>query len=224
MDIDFIALFVGIISCFFIRCIYLVLHFGMSLNFPKYKKLTYDKQQYVLKNLIKSAYLAILTCLALPAIVWPIIQTNTWHSRIIRCFGTMYVSNDFIGLVFVNNLPATTRVHHIVTTCLVFCSLTIDFQTSEIGQAMFVYTIASAAAYVVNLHLAIRWLCIRHSLRWLRHFAACVYVTCCTLAWSWHIWWVRQHWEKLYIYHMIYLSLLVWIIRDDIILMKWLVK
>ena len=224
MNIDFIALFVGILSCFCIRATYVILHLLMSIYIPKYQALHHDKKQYVLKNLIKSLYLAILSCLALPIIIWPIIQTNTWHSQFIRCFGTMYVSNDFIGLLFVNNLPQTTRIHHIISSCLVCCALTIDFQTSEIGQAMFVYTVASAAAYIVNLHLAVRWLCVRHSLRWLRQVSGCIYVCCCAMSWGWHIWWVGQHWEQLYIYHLLYLGLLSWIIRDDIILMTWLVQ
>ena len=224
MDIDLIALFVGFISCCFVRFLYLVFHVVMALYFPKYQKLTHDKKQYVLKNLIKSIILAILFYISIPILIIPIIKTNTWNSSIIRCFATMYVSNDFVGLVFVNNLPTTTRIHHIVSTCLVFSSLTIDFQTSEIGQAMFVYTIASAATYVVNLHLAIRWLCIRHSLRKLRYFAGFIYVICCSGAWLWHIFWIREHWNKLYISHFMYLCLLALIIRDDIILMKWLTK
>ena len=49
-------------------------------------------------------------------------------------------SNDFMGLVCVDQLPKTTRIHHIISTILVFTSLSLDFQESDIGQAMLVYT------------------------------------------------------------------------------------
>ncbi len=52
---------------------------------------------------------------------------------------------------------------------------------------MFIYAVASAAAYIVNFYLAIRWLGRRHSLHWLRRIAGGIYVGCCALSWSWHL-------------------------------------
>lgn len=222
-SLDWVALVVGLCSCVGVRWVYGALHRIILFSVPKYQTLHYDKQQYVLKNLIKAVYLALLLCLAVPWVIRPIVLTNTWHSHYIRCFGTMYVSNDVVGLLFVV-LPPTTRLHHLISTVLVCCALTIDFQSSEIGQAMFVYTVASATAYIVNLHLALRWLCVRHSLRWLRLIAGAIYLCCCTLAWSWHGWWIWHHWGQLSRYHCLYLGLLCLIIRDDLILMQWLVK
>lgn len=135
----------------------------------------------------------------------------------------MYVSNDIVGLVCVENLPKTTRIHHIVTTVLVFVSLGLDFQDNEIAQAMLIYTMASAAAYVVNFHLGVRWLCAKHELRWLRLGAGFIYVMCCGISWSWHVYWMCTT-ANFNMYHVGYLLIMGWIVYDDIILMRWLTE
>ena len=114
-----------------------------------------------------------------------------------------------------------TRIHHIIPTSLVVVSLGIDFATSDIGQAMVVYTGASATAYIVNFHLGVRWLCARDALQWLRYSAAVVYVCCCGCSWSWHVHWLWTT-SRLNIYHALYIFMLGWIVRDDVILMQWL--
>ena len=96
-----------------------------------------------------------------------------------------------------------------------------DFQTSEIAQAMLVYTMASAAAYVVNFHLGVRWLCAKNDLKWLRYTAGFIYVVCCSISWLWHIHWTFTT-ANLNMYHIFYLIIMGWIVYDDIILMQWL--
>jgi hypothetical protein len=217
---DYDALFWLFCSCLFIRYMYFIVGLVL-LSYNRYSELPLDRRKYVQKNLIKSVYLAILTLVAAWSIVLPIWRDNYWDNWTIHRLAALYVSNDIVGLVCVDNLPKTTRVHHIVTTVLVFISFGIDFQTSDIGQAMLVYTMASASAYVVNFHLAIRWLCPRGTLKKLRIFAGIVYVICCVFSWSWHVWWIftMASWS---LYHLVYILLLSLIVRDDIILMRWL--
>tara|TARA_B100000795_G_scaffold177039_1_gene133800 strand:- start:1201 stop:1698 length:498 start_codon:yes stop_codon:yes gene_type:complete len=154
-------------------------------------------------------------------VVAPILAENHWKTELIQYFAVMYGSNDLVGLVCVPRLPSTTKIHHFVSTFLVLMSLSIDFQHSEIGQSMLVYTYASASAYIVNLHLGIRLLHIRGKYNWLRYTAGFIYAVICAMSWSWHIWWTytRNH---LYWYHFVYIGLLLCIVRDDIILMRWL--
>jgi len=218
---NYTALCVGIVSCIFVRCCYsLVDRLLAKKNVPYYKLVTHRKL-YVQKNIIKSIYLACLVVGASVFVVWPIITNNLWKTTLIQTFAVMYGSNDLVGLLCVPSLPSTTKIHHYVSTFLVLVSLGIDFQHSEIGQSMLVYTYASASAYIVNFHLGIRWLYARDQHRWLRWTAAVVYLVTCCLSWSWHLWWTftRAH---LYWYHVVYIVLLLWIVRDDIILMRWL--
>ena len=220
-DYHSIYWFIG--SCVFVRTMYYVVDIQLTKYTVTYSNLPVFRQMYIQKNLIKSIYLALLMFYSLFKIMWPIATQNKWNSYIIHRLAALYVSNDFTGLVCVDNLPQTTKIHHVVTTILVFVAFGIDFQTSDIGRAMLVYTSASSAAYIVNLHLALRWVTARNSLNWLRHIAGRIYISTCAASWSWHLWWAftRAHFT---LFHAFYFLLLGWIVRDDIILIQWLTK
>ena len=218
---DYSAILWLLNSCLVVRGMYLVMHkYALTLN-VKYNSLPKERQLYIQKNLVKSTYLAILTIYATVFVIWPIVSFEYWDNYTIHRLAAMYVSNDIVGLVCVENLPKTTRIHHLVTTVLVFVALGLDFQHNEIAQAMLVYTMASAAAYVVNFHLGVRWLCAKDELRWLRLGAGFIYVICCSVSWSWHVYWTLTT-ANFNAYHLGYLLIMVWIVYDDIILMRWL--
>jgi len=218
-DYDAVYWFIG--SCIFVRAMYYVVDRTFYTNVDKYKDLPLFRQMYIQKNIVKSIYLAILTVYATFKIIIPIYKNGIWNTYTIHRLAALYGSNDFVGLVSVDKLPKTTRIHHIVSTILVFTALSLDFQESDIGQAMLVYTMASAAAYVVNFHLAIRLLFQNSNVERMRYTAGAIYMICCGCSWSWHLYWAfsRAHFN---IYHLMYFLLLGAIVRDDIILMQWL--
>lgn len=210
-------------SCVLVRIMYYYVHLSLKKHTHTYNNLPTFRQMYIQKNFIKSFYLALLTVYATFKVVWPIVHKDQWNTYVIHRLAALYVSNDFTGLVCVDRLPQTTKIHHIVTTILVFVALDLDFQTSDIGQAMLVYTMASSAAYIVNLHLAVRWLWPKDALKVLRYIAAAVYVSTCAMSWSWHLWWAITR-ASFHLGHVFYFLLLGWIVRDDIILMQWLTR
>ena len=220
---DYHAIYWFLSSCVVVRAMYYFVDNLLTGNVSTYRTLPDFRKKYIQKNFIKSLYLALLTVYATFKVIWPIGYENRCNTYVIHRLAAMYVSNDFTGLVCVDKLPQTTRIHHIITTILVFVALGIDFQTSDIGQAMLVYTMASSAAYIVNLHLAMRWLWPKDALKLLRYAAAGVYVSTCAASWTWHIWWAltRAHFN---VGHVFYFLLLGWIVRDDIILMQWLTR
>lgn len=219
---DYDAFYWFISSCIFVRFMYNIIHMYIPKFRPKYIHLPKFRQMYIQKNLVKSLYLAILTVVASFNIILPIYLYGIWDNYTIHRLAALYVSNDFVGLVCVDKLPMTTRIHHIVTTILVFSSWSMDFNTSDIGQAMLVYTMASASAYIVNLHLAVRLLFEKDELFRLRNIAAGIYMSCCAGSWTWHIIWAFSR-ATFNTYHVMYFLLLGCIVRDDIILMQWLV-
>ena len=221
MTYDYHAIAWLLSSCVVVRLMYACVHYILETRNKKYATLPLDRQMYIQKNLVKSTYLAALTAFATIFVVWPVVSDNVWDNYLIHRLAVLYVSNDMVGLVCVNSLPKTTRIHHIVTSVLVMISLGLDFQSSDIAQAMLVYTMASSTAYMVNFHLGVRWLCARDELRWLRYTAAAIYVLCCGASWSWHAHWLYTS-SSIHAYHFLYLALLSWIVRDDIILMRWL--
>ena len=143
---DWDALLIGLLSCGAVRGAYTLLDARLRVHARAYATLKPHKQKYVVKNMIKAMYLAVLLAGAVPLVLVPIARDGHWYSARIRRFGMLYVSNDAVGLACVPRLPTTTRIHHCVTICLVVAAMAIDFQTSDVGQAMLVYTVASAAA------------------------------------------------------------------------------
>lgn len=216
------ALFWGGCFCIMVRLLYHVVHAFLSALSPKYSNMAVHRQMYVQKNMVKSVVLALMLPPALVFIAYPIWQHGVWHTMHIHYFAVLYGANDFVGLVCVDKLPKTTRVHHIVCTFLVLTSLALDFNVSPVAQSMLVYTFFAASSYIVNFHLAIRWLFPRGELQRLRLIAAVVYAVCCVVSWCWQVWWVWH--TPLEWYHCLYIGLMFWIVRDDIILMQWLVS
>ena len=221
---DFYAILWFVMSCIVIRMLYTVVALIIVNSRVQYKyiNLPSSKKRYIQKNIIKSIYLAVLLCYALFNIVIPIYY-NKWDSFIIHRIAVLYASNDFTGLICVDKLPTTTKIHHIVSTVMVFASLSLDFQHSDIACAMFWYTLCSASAYIVNLQLGIRFLFHKNDIAPLRYVAARIYVMVCIFNWTGQAFWVysRSIWTWS---HFVYLGLIFWIIRDDVILIQWLIK
>ena len=207
-------------NCFLVRGLYFLAHIFLSVMVNKYATLEEHRRLYVQKNLIKSGVLALLLPPTVIMVVYPIWQADTWYTNTIQFFAAVYGSNDFVGLLCVDKLPKTTRIHHMISTFLVLTSFSMDFQTSPIAQSMLVYTFFAASSYIVNFHLAIRWFSPKYDQRWLRYVAGAIYALSCGLSWSWQLWWIWN--TTLEWYHFVYIGLMMWIVRDDIILMRWL--
>ena len=214
------ALIVFIVCCFLIRSLYYVMDLFLSVLVPKYTSLESHRKSYIQKNLIKSLVLALVLPPAVVLVAYPIWRSNIWHTTTIQLFAVVYGSNDFVGLLCVDKLPKTTRIHHMISTFLVLVSLSMNFQTSPVAQSMLVYTFFAASSYIVNFQLAVRWFFPRDSMRWLRYLAGTIYALSCALSWSWQLWWAWK--TPLELYHFVYIGLMLWIVRDDIILMRWL--
>ena len=219
---DYNALIFGIFSCFGLSLLYPIVHGYLNDNYDNFRIIPYDKQQYVIKNLIKSGFLFSLCILSLPFIIIPVYTRGYWDSYWCHRFGVLYTANDTTGLMLVNNLPSSTIIHHKITTTLCLISLSIDFNDSSLGQMLFVYTIASAHAYLVNFYLGSRYLYKKKELVYLKRYARNIYICSCICNWGWHIHWIVSNYNFIQFEHAVYFILLYSIIKDDLILMKWL--
>lgn len=219
---DYNALIFGIFSCFGLSVLYPVVHRYFNNNYDNFKIIPYDKQQYVIKNIIKSGLLLSLCIFSFPCIIMPVYERGYWDNFWCHRFGVLYTINDTMGLFMVKNLPHSTAMHHKITTTLCLVSLNIDFQTSTLGQMLFVYTIASAHSYLVNFYLGARFLHKKKELEYLKKYARDIYILSCTCNWGWHLHWVLLNYKDIGIEHIIYFILLYSIIKDDVILINWL--
>ena len=189
-----------------------------------FRLLPEHRKMYVIKNLIKSVMLAGLCGACIPTIIIPAIFYKAWSNYWCHRLGIIYTINDTMGLMLVKNLPSSTKYHHQITTLLCAISLGVDFQTSQLGQMLFVYTIASSGAYLVNYYLGSRFLYRRGTQINIKLYARNIYMAACCINWGWHLFWLMNNYSIIQIQHIIYFLSLILIVKDDLILMNWLSK
>ena len=114
------------IACFLINSLYNYLQENMSLIYPKFNNYDINRKKYIIKNIIKSNILYILSILSIPlsiAYQYGKPEVNT----IIQFSGMFYVANDSMGLFKVENLGPATTLHHIISTTIGLLVPMIDF-------------------------------------------------------------------------------------------------
>jgi hypothetical protein len=173
---------------------------------------------YVIKNYIKSLYLALL-CFTLPYYI-----TGQYDILFIKRCCVYYVINDLIGLILVKKLPTTTIIHHSTTS---ICSLFIFIKKNDnldILTLIVLYALFSSITFLVNFYLGYRV----HSLNnynkyYVSLFANYIYIISCTINWIVQLYLFYSIIWKIPFYHTIlYLCFLYSVVKDDLILMKWL--
>ena len=216
--------------CLIVLVCYPIVHTILTFTNNQYNQLSYNKKCYVVKNIIKSVSLSIISISSTKNIILPVIYGNNYVNELMYETASQYVSNDIIGLLLIPKLPRTTVFHHITTTLLVITSFSIDFSQDNVGRWMFIYTMWSCFSFGVNAYLGLRFLTTNKTnffnvfVDVLRIISFYKYLICCLLNWSWHIYlcYDKLISNELTTGHYLYLIFLIPIIRDDIILMSWL--
>tara|TARA_B100000767_G_scaffold273189_1_gene302661 strand:+ start:1773 stop:2498 length:726 start_codon:yes stop_codon:yes gene_type:complete len=202
----------------------------------KFNKLSIYKKYYIIKNLIKSFSLAFLSIIIIKSFLINV-YLGIWNDSLNRLLGAFYVSNDFAGIMAIPELPKSTKIHHYCTIILytIICKISTE-DSLNIGRLMVIYTIFSCLTFSVNNYLAIRYFYnrekdldeknknINYYINFNRVFALYSYLLCCILNWTYHIYVfiIKLTTLELYPSYILYYTLLIPIINDDIILMKWL--
>ena len=209
-----------IISCVGLHHAYKKLD-GELTKFDTYQNLGHERQVYVVKNVLKGFYLAII---ALASVYWliPDIIRGTWNSSVLQTFASMYVSNDIVGLHKVK-LHTSTRMHHMTAAIFLMAAWCADFQTSTTAKMLALYTIFSALTFMVNLYLGLRFVLDEDMpvMVKLKRHAKWSYVIFCMLNWACQM---VLAWNNSELWLNAYLMGLVFIVWDDIILLKWFFK
>lgn len=206
----------------YIRSFYTIGFKLLENNNNKFNELTHYKKKYVVKNMVKSVNLLFLIIYSLPNIIYPVFVNNSWDNNLLYKAGLFYASNDFAALTYITDLPANTRNHHIITTSLSIVGINIDYKSSLLGRMVFIYAFFSSISYPVNTYLGIRHLYDKEYLKPMKKITKNIYALSLSLNWGWHIYTAINNFYILGISHYIYFFALFWIIKDDIILMRWL--
>lgn len=205
-----------ILSCFAVNEAYLYAYGYFEACSETFRGLSEARQFYVLKNVIKAYYLAFLVLLGALLIFLPSLLHGRYDNTSIRILASLYVSNDFVGLWRVEKLPTTTRLHHMTSFVFLLMAWRADFQRQPVARMLLFYCYLSAISFPVNLYLGLRFCSELEPLR-LKRIAKWTYAIGCLFNWSLQ-WKLFEHSTEAYCY----LALLLFIVYDDVVLLRWL--
>jgi len=167
-------------------------------------------------NLVKSFFLGILSFL----FFYHYLSNTLFEYNVLYNLGSTYILLDLIALFVVHKMQLTTKIHHIIVQLLFIISYLYEFNVSTyVVQGIIIYTIFSSFAFMVNAFLAFR---IFITNKWLVTFAKIsmnIYIVSCCFNWIYQIY-ILHH--LTIIVGLIYFTLLILIVYDDITLIKYL--
>lgn len=179
------------------------------------------KKMYVIKNYIKSFFLAGL-CLNLGKF-FDLLNGVLDLMFIKRC-AVYYIMNDIIGLLLVKKLPTTTKIHHITTSLCGIAIIMKEKNNIDIITLIVLYAVFSSMAFCVNFYLGHRIHSTNTVSKYLLSLSSFwIYLISCLVCWLFQLFMAFRVIPTVPIWHTIlYLVFLYSVGRDDIILMKWL--
>ena len=193
-----------------------------------YNKQSKNRQRYITKNIVKSVLLCFISVITVKPL-YDIILYNKWNNSIIHTLGSLYVSNDILGLLCIPDLPRSTKFHHIVTTLLLFLNFNIDYteintSSIEIGKLLVVYVIFSSYSFLVNYTLGYRFLTSSNSKRLaqLKKVSYYIYLLSCIINWSIQLVFLYRFKNISVFTKLVYIGVMMPIVNDDIVLLSWL--
>lgn len=208
------------VACFLINSLYDACQKNLSILYPKFNNYDDARQKYIIKNLIKSNTLYVISLLSLPMTVayqYSLPYVNT----IIQFIGMFYVANDSIGLYKVKKLGSATIMHHTISTSLGLMTPMFNFYDS-VPRLLLIYSLAACYSYNVNYYLGIRFLKERNQTKNLKNMAFVIYFLLCFCNFGYHGYWLYNNLSDLTKFHIVYYSIITPLIYDDLKLLKFL--
>jgi hypothetical protein len=232
---DYSSYGIFIINTFMLFVFFKLLYYYL-LYFNNFKNLNHNKKMYIVKNISKAIILSYLNFNTIFYFI-PDVFNNIWDDSYIRKLGGFYAASDAAGLLFVPNLPITTKIHHCCTIILYTIVCYISVNKNDLIKLIVCYTIFSSFAFLVNLYLGMRFFIVKDSNNNLQKninyiidinkvLAYYSYLFNCILNWGIHILFFIQCiiYNNLDRMYLIYALILIPIIKDDLILLDWLKK
>ncbi len=232
--------FVDSIACSLLLC--LLIFVGLLIVKYVWEKLDSNfasikpshKKWYVVANVSKALFLAVLS---LSHRYWlgtyRLYFYDQFQTLEVKRCGVIYVATDAVALLMVPKLPRSTIIHHVATITLVgiVCTMNLDVEGWDgllgVTKMAVLYAIFSTVAFSVNAYLALRVVYPKAAwLNWLVKVSLCTYLLCCACNWTIHLVWffnliVTFQYS---IYNLLYSLVIAFIIHDDVVLIKWLLR
>lgn len=182
------------------------------------------KQTYFISNLLKGGILGFLSIYAYSILV-NYFYYNLWDTHSIKYLGAVYATLDAVSIIKVDKMQLNTVIHHVIVQFLYMISLfALDFNVDTIARGVVIYAIFSTFAFLVNVYLALRLIVTNEIYKKkLAKMSSIVYRLSCFLNWSYQLYFIYSV-DSYITTKIIYSSVLVSIIYDDIVLIDFLNK
>ena len=223
------------------KTLYIIVHSMLSCS-SIYTSLDIDRQYYIIFNISKSVMLFFLSYLIGIGYSENIITFYyiDWSRQILfKNITSLYAITDFIPLfISQKKMMTSTVIHHVCVLLALMGVLSSDLENIGISNAIILYGLFSSLAFVVNFYLGIRFLISDDKLlRYIKRGTFINYSLSCICNWSLQSVYLSKYIYKLfvlytqnntlihnYIYLLGYSGFLYFWIKDDLILMRYLLK
>lgn len=213
-----------ILCCFTNFISYPLTDILLSRTYSSFNDYTTKRKNYIIKNYIKYYILKYISISTLPFTFLVLFNIGN-HTNYIHFIGSLYASCDTVALMKDIQLSRSTKIHHTITTFLSFINTFINWkQANAILKLLALYTTLSCYSYDVNYCLGMRFLVDETKQKEIKIKARQTYLLTCCVNWSIHIIYLYNNITSLYISGIVYYGLIMFIVMDDIILLKWLGK
>ena len=216
--------------CIFVCCI---LHSLLNRFHFKYSQIRpVHKKWYVVVNIMKGFVLGamILNSQFLRG-VWTLLSNGEIPLLETKRTTALYVMTDLIGLILIPKLPFSTFMHHVMSVFIGMGIWSTDINaqswTGALGaiKMSFLYGSFSCIPFTVNIFLGMRIIYGKERrIKLLCYFALLSYIISIGINWTLHILWLYNCFKMMDFspLTLFYGGILIHIIRDDIILIKFL--
>jgi hypothetical protein len=168
-----------------------------------------NRLRYITKNIVKSIILFVL--------FFYTIFVNNWSNENIYNYGIIYASHDILSLImFYDILSITTILHHLAVLILSTLNLYNNYEILNVWHGLVFYCLLSASTFYINLFLGLRFLINRRSSIIISKKIFLYYLVTCLINW------LYQLYNIYFFFNIYYLFLILFIVYDDIILLKFL--
>lgn len=208
---------------------YFVMDRFLSSTNEKYRRLSNEKQMYVVSNILKGILLCGITPIV-GNILYETMYLDNWDNNLIKNMGIVYAIPDCVSLTLVKKMDMTTKIHHSIVCIFNIFSIRNDYNNDNIIRCMVIYACFSCFAFIVNILLGTRYLHDNRNIGiFMAKVAMYIYVTCCFINWAWHGKYVYLLANKCdntvcQITIPTYCGMVMMLAWDDIKLNKWLYK
>ncbi|RHW69401.1 hypothetical protein DPX39_100040500 [Trypanosoma brucei equiperdum] len=204
---------------------YFVAYYFLGHYTESFRRISRDKQFYIIANLIKAGILASLVPFATLHLS-RIILFDEWDTNTLRNLGCIYTIPDFVSMLIVKRMSWSTWTHHLCVLLFNFFSTMNDYTQENVCRCVVVYAAFSTFAYCVNVLLASRFLGVKPGIaRILSHVSVVAYLFFCGLNWVWQTYYIHRllyggngHWTV-----YVYIALVGLVMYDDVTLCQWLI-